>query len=176
MGASVSFLTGIVRPHFCFQRPLSSCKDLSALRVGYKRVGTRQRGVNETKNLQFAPTWFNFVRKLYKVATNLKKVEALLASMSAHERAKLIPMVVGASANAFPGIEKTAGVCGGSACIIRTRIPVWSLVAYRDQGLTEAQLLENFPTLRHQDLVNAWNYYLTHQDEINQEIRDNLDE
>jgi uncharacterized protein (DUF433 family) len=145
--------------------------------VRLKRVSFhRQQGVKGTKNLQFALTCLNFVRKLFNMPTDLQKVEALLASMSADERAKLIPMVVGAAANAFPGIEKTAGVCGGSACIIRTRIPVWTLVAFRDQGLTDAQLLENFPTLRHQDLVNAWNYYLTHQDEIDQEIRDNLDE
>ena len=33
--------------------------------------------------------------------------------------------------DAWPGIEKTPGVCGGAACIVRTRIPVWVLENYR---------------------------------------------
>jgi len=54
------------------------------------------------------------------------------------------------------GIEKTDGVCGGSAQIAGTRIPVWQLVAARNIGVSEAQLLLDYPTLRAEDLVNAW--------------------
>ncbi len=105
--------------------------------------------------------------------SNLQKVEALLAEMSPNERAALIPKVLGEAAGTFPGIEKTPGVCGGSACIIRTRIPVWTLVSFRNLGLSDEQLLENYPSLRHQDLINAWNYYLTNKEEIDSDILEN---
>jgi uncharacterized protein (DUF433 family) len=34
-----------------------------------------------------------------------------------------------------PGVERTAGVAGGDACIERTRIPVWVLEGYRRLGV-----------------------------------------
>jgi uncharacterized protein (DUF433 family) len=73
------------------------------------------------------------------------------------------------------GIEKTAGVCGGSARVAGTRIPVWQLVVARDLGVDEAQLLIDYPTLRAEDLVNAWAYAQSHRDEIEAEIRENED-
>jgi uncharacterized protein (DUF433 family) len=75
--------------------------------------------------------------------------------------------------NAWPGIEKTPGVVGGEARIIRTRIPVWVLENYRRLGWSEARILENYPTLRAVDLVNAWAYADAHQKEIEQTIREN---
>jgi uncharacterized protein (DUF433 family) len=74
-----------------------------------------------------------------------------------------------------PGIEKTENVCGGSARITRTRIPVWQLVEARDLGASEAQLLLDYPSLRAEDLVNAWSYARDHRDEIEAEIRENED-
>jgi uncharacterized protein (DUF433 family) len=71
------------------------------------------------------------------------------------------------------GIEKAAGVCGGSARISSTRIPVWQLVEARDLGVTEAQLLLDYPSLRAQDLVNAWSYARSHREEILAEIHEN---
>ena len=82
-------------------------------------------------------------------------------------------MLIGESGKIFPGIEKTPGVCGGSACVIRTRIPVWTLVFYHKMGFSDTALLENYPSLRHQDLVSAWNYYLTHKEEIERDIEEN---
>jgi uncharacterized protein (DUF433 family) len=73
------------------------------------------------------------------------------------------------------GIEKTENVCGGSARIAGTRIPVWQLVAARDLGASEAQLLLDYPGLRAEDLVNAWSYARVHHDEIAAEIRENED-
>lgn len=67
-----------------------------------------------------------------------------------------------------PGIEKAAGVVGGDACIRHTRILVWGLAGYRRLGLSDAQLLENFPTLKAIDLANAWAYVAAHHDEIEQ--------
>lgn len=82
---------------------------------------------------------------------------------------KLLPSL----SHAFAGIEKRAGVCGGDACVVRTRIPVWTLERYRRLGWTEAQLLDNFPTLRAADLVNAWTYADAHAEEIDAAIREN---
>ena len=71
------------------------------------------------------------------------------------------------------GIESTPGVCGGDPRIAGTRIPVWTLEHYRRLGLTEAQILGAFPTLRAADLVNAWIYVADHPDEIERHIREN---
>jgi uncharacterized protein (DUF433 family) len=71
------------------------------------------------------------------------------------------------------GIEKAEGVCGGSARIRRTRIPVWLLVEKRDLGISEAQILADYPDLRAQDLVNAWAYAESHPKEIESEIYEN---
>ncbi len=58
----------------------------------------------------------------------------------------------------FPGIASLPGVCGGEPCIVRTRIPVWVLEQSRRGGISEADLLRNYPTLRAEDLANAWAY------------------
>ena len=105
--------------------------------------------------------------------TALQQVKILLANMSFREKAELVNLAIGSGGYGFPGIERTPGVCGGSACIVRTRIPVWSLVAYRKLGVSDAVLLENFPTLRAQDLHNAWNYYAANTAEIEEEIKEN---
>jgi uncharacterized protein (DUF433 family) len=105
--------------------------------------------------------------------TALQKAEALLPQMSLAEKAQLYQKVAGSFNSDFPGIEKTPGVCGGVACIIRTRIPVRTLVAYKLMGLTDDMILENYPTLRHQDLSNAWAYYLAYKEEIDEEIQEN---
>jgi uncharacterized protein (DUF433 family) len=76
-------------------------------------------------------------------------------------------------AGTFPGIESTPGVCGGEACVARTRIPVWLLERARQLGSSEADLLRAYPTLRAQDLVNAWAYVETHRDELERQIREN---
>lgn len=71
------------------------------------------------------------------------------------------------------GIEKTLGVCSGDACILNTRIPVWSLVNDRNLGMTDAEILKAFPNLIAVDLVNAWVYANAHATKIEQAIREN---
>ena len=75
--------------------------------------------------------------------------------------------------NAFPDIDATQAVCGGEPCVVRTRIPVWLLVRARQLGTSEADLLRCYPTLRAEDLANAWAYYRSHRDEIEQQICEN---
>jgi uncharacterized protein (DUF433 family) len=64
------------------------------------------------------------------------------------------------------GVEKTPGVCGGHARIRGTRIPVWTLVSFRQQGADETELLQNYPSLTAQNLSMAWDYYEQNQAEI----------
>jgi uncharacterized protein (DUF433 family) len=47
-----------------------------------------------------------------------------------------------------PGIDSRPDICGGAPCIVRTRIPVWVLVRAKQMGVTEADLLRSYPTLR----------------------------
>jgi uncharacterized protein (DUF433 family) len=63
-------------------------------------------------------------------------------------------------------IEKTSDVCGGDACIRHTRITVRLLVEYRQEGLSDSQLLECYPSLTPTDLATAWEYYEHNKEEI----------
>ncbi len=73
----------------------------------------------------------------------------------------------------WPGLEWAPDVCGGSARIAGTRIPVWTLEGYRRLGASEAAILATFPSLRAIDLVNAWQYSDLHPGEMDCEIRAN---
>jgi len=75
--------------------------------------------------------------------------------------------------DAFPGIDSRPDVCEGEACIVRTRIPVWLLVQTRRLGATEQALLAAYPSLRAEDLVNAWNYARAHAAEMEMQIHAN---
>ncbi|MCX6029926.1 MAG: DUF433 domain-containing protein [Chloroflexi bacterium] len=93
--------------------------------------------------------------------------------MTRPEKAQLLQWIVRDIGEAFPGIDSTPGVCGGEPCIVRTRIPVWLLVQARRLGVTEADLLRSYPTLRAEDLTNAWAYYRAHRGEIERQIVEN---
>ncbi|WP_292785917.1 DUF433 domain-containing protein [Nostoc sp. NMS9] len=67
-------------------------------------------------------------------------------------------------------IQVTVGVCGGQPRIRNTRIPVWTLVAFRQQGADEEELLRNYSTLTHDDLKAAWTYYEQHQEQLDRAI------
>lgn len=56
----------------------------------------------------------------------------------------------------------------GHARIRNTRIPVWTLVSFRQQGADEAELLRNYPSLTPDDLNAAWTYYKQHREAIDQ--------
>jgi uncharacterized protein (DUF433 family) len=103
----------------------------------------------------------------------LRQVEDLLPSLSRAEKAQLLRTVVQDLDDAFPGIECLPGVCGGEPCILRTRIPVWALEQARRLGITEDQLLRSYPTLRAEDLANAWAFVRSHRVEIDEQIRQN---
>ncbi len=99
--------------------------------------------------------------------------EIEVSKMSRSEKVKLLQFLVRDLSDEFEGIEKTEGVCSGSARIRQTRIPVWSLENARRLGVSEAELLIDFPSLNAEDLANAWTYVRSHQEEIEREIKEN---
>ena len=105
--------------------------------------------------------------------TTLQQANQLLVVMTMAEKAQLLQWIVRDLGNAVPGIESTPGVCCGEPCIIRTRIPVWVLEQAKRLGTTEADLLKCYPSLRAEDLTNAWAYVRSHKAEIEQQIREN---
>jgi uncharacterized protein (DUF433 family) len=107
------------------------------------------------------------------MAASLRDLEDQLAQLTDAEKAQLMIRLLPAFSHAFAGIEKRPGVCGGDACVVRTRVPVWTIEGYRRIGWTEAQILDNFPTLRAADLVNVWAYADAHAEEIATAIREN---
>jgi uncharacterized protein (DUF433 family) len=105
----------------------------------------------------------------------LGQVEKLLTTMTRAEKAQILQWVARDVGDALPGIESIPAVCGGEPCIVRTRIPVWILEQARRLGTSEAELLGAYPTLRAEDLTNAWAYVRTHPQEIDLNIRENED-
>lgn len=102
---------------------------------------------------------------------SLRELEDIIASLSRAEKAQILQWVTRDLGDVFPGIE--ASPDGAEARIVRTRIPVWVLVQTRRLGASEADLLRDYPTLRAEDLANAWAYARLHHDEIEQQIMDN---
>ena len=102
-----------------------------------------------------------------------RELVAGLAALSKAEKAEVVERLAQEIGDAWPGVEKTAGVAGGTACVVRTRISVWLLESYRRLGWTEAKLLANYPSLRAADLVHAWAYVEAHRQEIDEAIREN---
>ena len=103
----------------------------------------------------------------------LETAEQLLAKMSRAEKAQLLQWAARDLGDVFPGIESRPDVCGGEPCIVRTRIPVWTLEQARRLGKSEADLLRAYPTLRAEDLANAWAYVRSHGEEISRQISEN---
>jgi uncharacterized protein (DUF433 family) len=105
--------------------------------------------------------------------SGLAEIEKLLGEMTRAEKAQVLQWVVRDLGDAFPGIESRPGVCGGDPVIVRTRIPVWLLEQARQEGASEVDLLRSYPSLRAEDLANAWAYIRSHREEIQEQLRAN---
>ncbi|MBD0308632.1 MAG: DUF433 domain-containing protein [Microcoleus sp. T1-bin1] len=103
----------------------------------------------------------------------LKELPRQLLALTPEDRAQAIELLAQSLRKFWSGIEKTPDLCGGDACIRQTRIPVWVLVNARRLGISEADLLEDYPTLRAADLANAWAYAEAYSDEIEIAIQNN---
>jgi uncharacterized protein (DUF433 family) len=107
---------------------------------------------------------------------SLKELKTQLLSLTSEEKAQAIQILISSLNRNFLGIEKNTGVVGGDACIVRTRIPVWTLINYRRLGASDEHILADFPSLCQSDLLNAWAYADEYSDEIEQAIRENQEE
>lgn len=105
--------------------------------------------------------------------SSFEQAERIVAELSRGEKARLVQHLVREIGEAFPAIENDPRICGGEPCIVRTRIPIWLLEQARRLGMNEAELLQSYPTLRAEDLANAWAFVRAHQEEIEQQIADN---
>lgn len=105
--------------------------------------------------------------------TVIEQTEQLLSRLTRSEKIQILQWVVRDIGDAFPGIDSSPDVCGGVPRIVRTRIPVWVLVQAKKLGSSEADLLKAYPSLRAEDLVNAWAYYRSNQEEIERQIAEN---
>ena len=97
---------------------------------------------------------------------NLSDFEKMLPALSRGEKAQILKWVVQELGDDFPGIDSRPDVCGGEPCIVRTRIPVWLLEQARRLGTSEQVVLAAYPSLRAEDLVNAWAYARSHAGDI----------
>ena len=104
---------------------------------------------------------------------HLSDIQKLLPSLSSAEKAQVLNWVIQDMGIDFPGIASRPEVCGSEPCIVRTRIPVWLLKQARRLGASEKVLLAAYPSLRAEDLANAWAYAHSHTNEIEDQIRDN---
>ena len=103
----------------------------------------------------------------------IKQLETQLLNLSLPEKAQIINILANSFNQNWRSITKTRGICGGEACIAGTRIPIWVLVNARNLGISESQLLYDYPTLTATDLANAWIYAQANPDEIATAIREN---
>ena len=100
----------------------------------------------------------------------LEQVGELIGRMSRSEKARVLQWVASDLGDTFPGIDSRPDVCGGEPCLVRTRIPVWTLVQARRLGTSEADLLKAFPMLNSEDIVEACAYFRAHREEIDRQI------
>lgn len=105
-----------------------------------------------------------------------QELEAELFNLSLSDKAAIVQNLTKTLSVSGKGITKTPGVCGGEACIAGTRIAVWLLVEARQLGISEAQLLQDYPQITAADLVNAWAYADAYPEELGTVIRANNSE
>ena len=102
-----------------------------------------------------------------------QELENQLLTLTPSEKAEIIQSLTKTISTGAKGIAKTPGVCGGEACIAGTRIAVWLLIEARRLGISEAQLLQDYPHISAADLVNAWAYADAYPQEMEAVIRAN---
>ena len=100
----------------------------------------------------------------------LKELETQLLALTPNEKAEAIRLLTQSLNNSWPGITKTPDLCGGDACIAKTRLPVWLFVSLRRQGSSDAEILQFYPYLNAENLVNVWTYADAHLEEIEEAI------
>ncbi len=102
-----------------------------------------------------------------------KELESMIFALPLTKKVEIIQSLTKNISSAAKGIIKTPGVCGGEACIAGTRIAVWLLIEARRLGISEAELLQDYPLITAIYLVNAWAYADAYSEEIEAAIHAN---
>lgn len=72
----------------------------------------------------------------------------------------------------FPGVYKTPGISGGDACLGATRVPVFRVVKFLNEAVTENDIIGVFPSLNLYDIEVAKRYYSAFTSEIDAAINE----
>jgi len=107
--------------------------------------------------------------------TTLQEISKRVTELTKSEKMQLVSSLLGQThptERTNSGIIKTKGVCGGSARIENTRIPVRSIVEAKLMNLSDGRILASYPTLTLHDIENALVYYARHRTEIEEELRE----
>jgi uncharacterized protein (DUF433 family) len=70
----------------------------------------------------------------------------------------------------YPHVTKTAGVCGGKACLDNTRIRVNNVVFLHKEGADDERIRQAYPDLTPAQIHAALAYYYDNRDEIESEL------
>lgn len=70
-------------------------------------------------------------------------------------------------------VTRTPGVCGGKPCVAGTRVRVWDVYQWFEEGgASVAEIVEQFPQLTPADVHAAMAYFWDHEAEIRREMAD----
>lgn len=75
-----------------------------------------------------------------------------------------------------PKISKDPNICGGSARIEGTRMPIWTIILCDKSLMSDEIILKNYSHLTLSELELAREYYKQNKAEIDQEIEGNTEE
>ncbi|MEH2347448.1 MAG: DUF433 domain-containing protein [Nostoc sp.] len=103
----------------------------------------------------------------------LQELENQILALLPTEKAAIIQSLTQTINIGAEGITTTPGICGGKAYIAGTSIATWLLVEARRLGITEVQILQDYPHIGAADLVNAWIHGDAYPEEIEAAIRAN---
>ena len=106
--------------------------------------------------------------------TPLQQLQSDLLALSKEDKTKAIQMLAASLNDTWIGIEKSSEAANTDAFVCRTGIAVWFLVHQRNQGISDAEMLAEYPQLTATDLANAWLYAQLHTDEIQSAIQRNI--
>jgi hypothetical protein len=83
---------------------------------------------------------------------------SLLLTIEAKQHLSKVQWVARDIGDAFPGIESHPTVCGGEACIVRTRIPVWVALHNKagEASIPRLQSITRFRAIYVQSPSGCW--------------------
>lgn len=82
-----------------------------------------------------------------------KRSRATVAEKAPRGRDKVVSVL-----NSFPRITRTPGVMGGKPCIKGSRMTVGMIVGQIAEGATVEELIDDFPKLKREDIMEAIRY------------------